>query len=161
MNQDLAKLHGLLFHQSSGVSLEDISTFLDMPTNQVEELLQKLSRWLNGSGVSLFEHKGTFALVVDSTVSEKVAAFVPAQKLELSQPMLEVLAIVAHQQPCTKQAIDEVRGVNSEQTLRNLCSLGLLETSQNENDPLKLTQYITTRDFLMHAGLKDIKELTA
>ena len=150
MNRQVAKLHALLFAQPGGVSLQDVMEFCQTGQQATLALLARLEQWLKGSGVSLFEHKGVYALVVDQEVSAAIEEFSPSQKLDLTQPMLEVLTIVAHSQPCTKQSIDEIRGVNSEQTIRNLLQLGLIEESVDPADPLALTQLITTRDFLMH-----------
>ncbi len=159
MNPTTAKLHALLFAQPSGVKLSELSDFLHLDSEATKSEVAKLEAWLKDSGVSVFSHKDVYALVVDSAVSAEVEGFLPEQKQQLSQPMLEVLAIVAHSGPCTKQDIDDIRGVSSDQTLRNLASLGLVRSITKPNDPIKLTYYETTKDFLLQAGVKDLKEL--
>ncbi len=161
MNQSVAQLHALLFAQPSGVKLSELCHFMQADETTVRKQIAQLETWLQDSGVTLFSHKNVYALVVDSSVSEKVEAFIPEQKQQLSQPMLEVLAIVAHTQPCSKQDIDDIRGVSSDQTLRNLTSLGLIRTTTKPDDQLGLTYYETTKDFLLQAGLKNIAELTS
>lgn len=155
-----AKLHALLFARQQGIQLDDAMDFLGCDEAKAKQAIQDLEAWLAGSGVTLFSHEGTYALVVDTSYSASVQAFSPEQKQTLSQPMLEVLAIVAHTQPCTKQDIDDVRGVSSDQTLRNLISMGLISQVIDTKDPLKLVRYITTKSFLIDIGIKDIKELT-
>ncbi len=159
MKQLTAKLHALLFSQQQGVSHDDVMSFLDVDDTKATQAIQDLEDSLTGSGVTVFSHQGTYALVVDKSYSTSVQAFSPVQKQQLSQPMLEVLAVVAHTQPCTKQDIDEVRGVASDQTLRNLISMGLISQKTDTKDPLKLVRYEITKSFLLDMGLKDIKEL--
>ncbi len=160
MKQSVGKLHALLFAQQQGVSLDDIISFLGCTQSVAQQTLTELEAWLAGSGVTVFSHQGVYALVVDKPFAADITAFKPEHKQQLSQPMLEVLAIVAHKQPCTKQDIDDIRGVASDQTLRNLISLGLIKQTTQAKDPLKLARYETTPSFLIDMGLKHIEELT-
>lgn len=161
MKKNIAKLHALLFAQQQGASMRDIIGFLKCSEATAQRTLTELEAWLAGSGVTVFSHQDTYALVVDKPFAASIATFNPEHKQQLSQPMLEVLAIVSHKQPCTKQDIDDIRGVASDQTLRNLISLGLIRQTTQAKDPLKLARYETTPSFLVNMGLKDIKELAA
>lgn len=160
MKPAIARLHALLFAQQQGASIHDVMRYLDVDEPKAQQALKDLERWLTGSGLALFSHDDVYALVVDVPYSAGVVSFNPEQKQQLSQPMLEVLAVIAHKQPCTKQDIDDIRGVSSDQTLRNLVSLGLIAPTQSNNDPLKLVRYKTTKSFLLAMGIRDIKELS-
>ncbi len=159
MKKNTAKLHALLFAQQQGASMQDILNFLACSEKVALQSLAELETWLAGSGVAVFSHQDVYALVVDKPFAASMSVFSPEHKQQLSQPMLEVLAIVAHKQPCTKQDIDDIRGVASDQTLRNLISLGLIRQATNPRDPLKLARYETTPSFLVDMGIKDLKEL--
>ena len=54
-----------------------------------------------------------------------------------------------------KAEIDEIRGVSSEQSIRNLLNKDLIKKSSGSNTP----KYSTTAEFLKIAGIKSIKEL--
>ena len=52
----------------------------------------------------------------------------------LSTAALEVLAVIAYNEPITRLQIDEIRGVNSTQMVRNLIAKGLIETAGKDED---------------------------
>lgn len=159
MKKNTAKLHALLFAQQQGASMHDIVSYLECNEDVALQTISELETWLTGSGVAVFSHQDVYALVVDKPYAASMSAFSPEHKQQLSQPMLEVLAVIAHKQPCTKQDIDDIRGVASDQTLRNLISLGLIRQTTNTKDPLKLVRYETTPSFLVDMGIKDLREL--
>ena len=70
---------------------------------------------------------------------------------KLSQPALEVLAIVAYFQPVTRAYIDQVRGVDSAYTVTTLLERGLIEACG------KL--YRTSALFLRTMGMQSLDEL--
>jgi segregation and condensation protein B len=78
---------------------------------------------------------------------------------KLSQAGTEVLAIVAYRQPITRPQIDAIRGVDSSGTVMQLIERQLIEPVGKLDAPGRPTLYATTKDFLKHFGLKDLKEL--
>ena len=77
----------------------------------------------------------------------------------LSMASLETLAIVAYRQPVTGPEIQEMRGVNSSGVLKTLLDRRLIRISGRKQVVGKPFIYRTTRDFLMHFGLKGIEDL--
>lgn len=77
----------------------------------------------------------------------------------LTQSALETLTIVAYKQPVTRIEVDEVRGINSSVSLRNLLSFGLIKIKGKTDDPGNPSLYATTDLFLKAFGLKNISEL--
>lgn len=77
----------------------------------------------------------------------------------LSQAALEVLAIVAYQQPVTRPHIDSVRGVNSESVLGTLLRHGLIDEAGRSDGPGRPILYVTTPEFLQHFGLASLADL--
>ncbi len=77
----------------------------------------------------------------------------------LSKAGLEVLAIIAYRQPITRLEIDEIRGVQSSGALATLQERNLITVvgrSEALGHPLL---YGTTREFLLHLGLKGLSQL--
>jgi segregation and condensation protein B len=70
-----------------------------------------------------------------------------------------VLAIVAYMQPITRPQIDQIRGVNSDGSLRTLLSKGLIEEVGRMETPGRPILYGSTPDFLQHFGLASVVEL--
>jgi segregation and condensation protein B len=77
----------------------------------------------------------------------------------LSKPALEVLAIVAYYQPTTRAYIDQVRGVDSSNTVVTLTEKGLIEECGRLEVPGRPIQYRTTPVFLRSFGLSTLEEL--
>lgn len=78
---------------------------------------------------------------------------------KLSQPALEVLAIIAYRQPITKPEIESIRGVDCSGTIQNLLERELIEAKGRLEAPGRPTLYGVTHHFLHYFGLKDLKEL--
>ncbi len=79
----------------------------------------------------------------------------------LSASALEVLAIVAYNQPVTKAVIEQIRGVDSSYALGVLAEKSLIETVGRLDVPGKPNLYGTTPDFLRVFGLSSLEELPA
>ena len=77
----------------------------------------------------------------------------------LSQAALEVLAIVAYNQPITRIEIDEIRGVSCVHIIRKLIAKGLLKESGKSDMPGRPNLYKTTSEFLDYFGLATINDL--
>ncbi len=78
---------------------------------------------------------------------------------KLSQPALEVLAIVAYKGPITKPEIERIRGVDSTGVIQSLLERTLIEPGGKLEAPGRPTIYKITNQFLNHFGLKDLKDL--
>ena len=78
---------------------------------------------------------------------------------KLSMAALEALAIVAYRQPVTAPEIQELRGVNSSGVLKKLLERRMIRISGRKEVVGKPFLYGTTREFLMHFGLRSLKEL--
>src|SRR5207245_9940973 len=90
-----------------------------------------------------------------------VRAFAKSLKppLELSLPALETLAVIAYKQPVTAPEIMEIRGVQGAGVLKTLLDRKLIATAGRKNVVGKPILYKTTKEFLIHFGLKDLSEL--
>ncbi len=77
----------------------------------------------------------------------------------LSNSSLEVLAIVAYNQPITKAKIEKIRGVDSSYAVSTLCDRRLIEAKGRLDAPGKPILYGTTDDFLRCFGLSSLYEL--
>jgi segregation and condensation protein B len=76
----------------------------------------------------------------------------------LTQPAIDVLAIVAYRQPIAREAVDEIRGKPSGGMLAQLLRRGLLRLDRGEAGE-QLPVYRTTDRFLKLFGLGGLAEL--
>ena len=77
----------------------------------------------------------------------------------LSQPALEVLAIVAYFQPVTRAYIEQVRGVDSSYTVGLLLERELIQEAGRLAVPGRPMQFRTTQNFLRSFGLASLDDL--
>jgi segregation and condensation protein B len=79
---------------------------------------------------------------------------------KLSRAALEVLAIVAYHQPVTRAEIEDIRGVQtSKGTLDVLMEAGWVRFRGRRRTPGRPVTLGTTRDFLDHFGLEELRDL--
>ena len=78
---------------------------------------------------------------------------------QLTQPAMEVLAVVAYYQPVTRVYIEQVRGVDSSYTVSLLQERGLIEPCGRLAVPGRPVLYRTTAAFLRTFGITSLDEL--
>ena len=81
----------------------------------------------------------------------------PAAKLSLAA--LETMAVIAYKQPITLPEIMEIRGIKNTSTIRTLLEKQLIETRGRRKVVGRPIMYGTTRGFLLHFGISDLKDL--
>ena len=156
-------LEGLLFVVGDdGLSLKEVSDILNISTDEAKELVYKLKNNYENENRGLrlnylgntfklttkFEHKDYYQKLIESPTSHT-----------LSQAALEVLAIVAYNEPITRSEIDELRGVDSIYVIRKLLAKGLLKEKGRSDKPGHPILYKTTDEFLDYFGLATINDL--
>ena len=77
----------------------------------------------------------------------------------LSASSMEVLAVVAYNQPVTRSFVDQVRGVDSSYAVNSLIDKGLIEACGRLDAPGRPMLYVTTEKFLRVFGLLSLSEL--
>jgi segregation and condensation protein B len=80
------------------------------------------------------------------------------REVRLSQESLEVLALVAYQQPITEAAIAELGKPQAGATLRQLLRRDLIAVERSPDDP-KEVRYGTTPRFLSLFGVNKLDDL--
>lgn len=99
------------------------------------------------------------------TAAEYAAVIQKALELRrntpLSQAALEVLAIIAYNQPVTRSFVEQVRGVDSSGVVNSLLEKGLVEEAGRLELPGKPISYKTTANFLRCFGIESLENLPA
>ena len=88
-----------------------------------------------------------------------VARYVGADAVRLSPAGLETLAIVAYRQPVTQAAVERIRGVDSDHTLRSLLHRRLVVELGRSEAPGRPILYGTAFEFLERFGLESLDDL--
>ncbi len=77
----------------------------------------------------------------------------------LSASSLEVLAVIAYNQPVTRAYVDTVRGVDSSYAVNSLIDKGLIESCGRLEAPGRPMIYATTEKFLRVFGINSLEDL--
>jgi segregation and condensation protein B len=155
-----ALLEGVLFVASGPVTPSRLATALETTPAVVEKLLRHLAEDYRTRGLRLQWSGNAVQLTTAPEAGAAVERFLGLElTTRLSQAALEVLAIVAYMQPVTRPQIDQVRGVNSDSSLRTLLSQGLIEEVGRLETPGRPILYGTTPEFMQHFGLSTLAEL--
>ncbi|GAC1669761.1 MAG: hypothetical protein NVS9B8_12790 [Candidatus Limnocylindrales bacterium] len=88
-----------------------------------------------------------------------IARYVGVDAIRLSPASLETLAIVAYRQPLTKAAVERIRGVDSEYTIRTLLHRRLVVELGRSESAGRPFLYGTGFEFLERFGLTSLDEL--
>ncbi len=157
MPDDVAKLQAILFSQPGFVDISDLQKNTKMRESDIRDCLKKLKKYLTDSGLELIEHTTSYQLAVSSRFAQDVQLFQHKTAPTLSQAALEVLAIVAYNQPVSKSQIEQIRGVSSDQSIKGLLARKLIIEIQNASKTQIV--YKTTGKLLTALGLASIKQL--
>ena len=155
-----AKIEGLLFVSSGAVQVAHLANVLQVPAREIEAALHSLAESYRQRGIRLQRHDSRAQLTSAPELSLHVERLLGLEATtHLTQAALEVLAIVAYQQPVTRPHIDSIRGVNSESVLGTLLRHSLIEEVGRSDGPGRPILYVTTPEFLRHFGLNSLGEL--
>ncbi len=155
-------LEGLLFVMGDeGVTMEDICNTLEITEEKAKELLMILKKEYedDSRGLKISFLGNSFKLTTKKEHKEYYQKLVQNKEETLSQAQLEVLAIIAYNEPITRIEIDEIRGISSSYVIKKLLSKDLIKVSGKSDLPGKPNLYRTTKDFLDVFGLASLNDL--
>ncbi len=114
----------------------------------------------SGSALTVLRLGDQYQLAARTDYSQTVRALLEKKKnAPLSSAALEVLAVIAYNQPVTKAFVEQVRGVDCSGVISTLCVKGLIEETGRLDLPGKPLTYGTTANFLRCFGLSDLSDL--
>ena len=159
----LGILEGLLYVQGDmGLTLEQVCDILNISYEDAKTLVYTLKKQYEDEdrGLRINYLGNTFKLTTKEEHKEYYVKLLENPKSHtLSDSALEVLAIIAYNEPITRIKIDEIRGVDSTYVVRRLCAKGLIKECGKADLPGRPTLYKTTDDFLDYFNLSSIKDL--
>lgn len=155
-----ALLESVLFVASGPMSVGRLAKVLETTPAVIDNLLHELEKDYRDRGIRL-QWSGSEVQLTTAPESSHVIERLLGLELttRLSQAALEVLAIIAFMQPATRPQIDQIRGVNSDSSLRTLLGQGLIEEVGRLEGPGRPILYGTTPEFLQYFGLGSLDEL--
>ena len=162
LKQLQAAIEGILFAAGDPVPVERICLALEQDRDTVNSVCQNLAdeyRY-DRRGIRLVRLENSWQMCSAPEYADVIRQALESRKPpKLSQPALEVLAIVAYFQPVTRAYVEQVRGVDSSYTVGLLLERGLICEAGRLNVPGRPMQFRTTKDFLRAFGLSSLEEL--
>jgi segregation and condensation protein B len=114
----------------------------------------------DGRGLQLVDVAGGWQITTRPEYNDWIRELLdPKSPTRLSIQALETLAVIAYKQPVTLPEIIELRGVKSGGVLKTLLEKRLIRIVGRKEVVGRPILYGTTRQFLMHFGLRDLAEL--
>ncbi len=161
-NELKAALEAILFVSNEPVKLDDLVAAFDETPEAIAAQLDEVRKTLeaNIGGFVLEQAAGGWRLATRAEHDPILKRFF-ARKGEsrLSIAALETLAIIAYRQPVTAPEISDLRGVNSTAVIRTLLERRMIRVAGRKEVVGSPFLYRTTREFLVHFGLNDIRDL--
>jgi segregation and condensation protein B len=154
-----AVLEGLLFVAERPLTRREIASLAGVDRATVDQRLGDLEVSLAGRGIRLVIDGDRVELATAPEAGALVARYVGADAVRLSPASLETLSIVAYRQPVTRAAIERIRGVDSDYTVRSLLHRRLIVELGRSDAPGRPFLYGTGFEFLERFGLTSVGEL--
>ncbi len=158
----ISAFEALLYASGEPISIERVAQVFEIEPEEVVSVMESLGDRLkkNKSGLELVRMENTYQLATKTQYAEYIKrAFDIRRRTPLSPAALEVLAVVAYNQPVTKSFIEQVRGVDCSGVVTTLIEKGLVEERGRLELPGKPLLYGTTKNFLRCFSLNDLTEL--
>lgn len=159
----LGILEGILFVVGDeGINLKNLCEIMAIEVEEAKELLIKLKESYESDdrGIRISYLGDAFKLTTKECHKEYYQKLVDNPEANILSPSsLEVLAIIAYNQPITRIEIDTMRGVNSQYIIRRLVAKGLIKEAGKSKMPGRPNLYQTTSEFLDCFGLASLSEL--
>jgi segregation and condensation protein B len=158
-----AAIEAIVYVAEEPATAAQIASALREPEERVKRLLEELLAEYNAParGVTIREIAGGYRMATKPEHHDAVRAFAKSLKppLKLSLAALETLSTIAYKQPVTAPEIMEIRGVQGAGVLKTLLDRKLIQTAGRKNVVGRPILYKTSKEFLLHFGLKDLTEL--
>lgn len=156
-------IEGLLYVQGDlGLTVEQVAEILEIDIEEAKSLILSLKQDYidEDRGLRINYLGNSFKLTTKEEHKEYFKKLLENPKNNvLSNQALEVLAIIAYNEPMTRLDVDNVRGVDSAYVMRRLLAKGLIKECGRKDIPGRPILYKTTDEFLDYFGLSSKEDL--
>lgn len=154
-------LEAILFVAEEPVTVEELAEVTEQPRSDIEAALHDLAVSLgSGRGIVLRNVAGAWRLYTHPDAAPYLERFAATDRAKrISSAAVETLAVVAYKQPVSRGQVTEIRGVDSDQTLKTLERRGLIIEIGRAPGPGQAVLYGTTDIFLEKLGVASITDL--
>ncbi|MDY4812789.1 MAG: SMC-Scp complex subunit ScpB [Ruminococcus sp.] len=162
-NEEMKRaVEAILFAAGESVEISRIAQALELTTKKAENLLEEVKEEFNSQnhGFKIMRYKDSYRFVTHKEYEEQIRMVMDLnRKKPLSQAAMEVLAVIAYNQPVTKAFVEQIRGVDCSGVIGSLTVKGLIEEQGRLELPGRPLLYGTTENFLRCFNISSIEDL--
>jgi segregation and condensation protein B len=160
----LALLEAIIYVSEEPIALDVITKALPGVTRaEIDECVRRLIEKYDDAehGIEVREVAEGLRFSTKPEHHEVLKKFIQNQTppTRLSLAALETLAVIAYRQPVTLPEIQEIRGVQASGVIKTLLDKKFVTAAGRKEVLGRPILYKTTKEFLIHFGLKDLAEL--
>ena len=155
-------IEAILFACGTPAELTKIAQALEIKEEKAEELLKSLMEDYSSrkSGIKIVRLGKSYQMCTEKEYAEIIRTVLDLRRNSpLSQAALEVLAIIAYNQPVTKAFVEQIRGVDCSGVVSSLVAREHIEEKGRLELPGRPLIYGTTENFLRCFNVSDVSEL--
>ncbi|MEG2073776.1 MAG: SMC-Scp complex subunit ScpB [Angelakisella sp.] len=156
------EMFAVLFAAGEPMETSRLAEALEIHTSEVEDCADGISAELAAEGLPLVLRKleDSYQLCTATQFAAVIRKALEIRRnIPLSAAAMEVLAIIAYNQPVSRSFLEQVRGVDSSSVVVSLVEKGLVEEAGRMDLPGRPIAYRTTAGFLRCFGLAGLSEL--
>lgn len=156
------EVEALIFASEKPLSIEQLCEYTGSGEDSIHQALDRLNRSFldQQHALTIIEVAGGFRIATDGEFGDVVSQLFEGRKPgKLSRAALETMAVIAYSQPCTRIAIESIRGVNCDSAIRTLLERDMIKISGRMETPGRPLLYSTTGAFLEYFGLSNLDHL--
>ena len=162
INEGIAVIEAVLFAHGEPIEAEKLCAAAGIEEDTLIKLIQLLGDRYEAeeSALTVMKLGNSYQLAVKADFIDYVRAALETKKnTPLSPAAMEVLTIIAYNQPVTKGFVEHIRGIDSSSVVNSLVEKNLLEEAGRLDVPGKPIAYRTTPAFLRCFQLTSIDDL--
>ena len=155
-------IEAILFSAGDPVELSRLAETLELPESAVQTQMDLLMEEYAAAqrGITVIRLNKAYQMVSVKQYAPQVRKAMDLRRnIPLSQAAMEVLAVIAYNQPVTKSFVEQVRGVDCSGVIGSLTTKGLIEEKGRLELPGRPLLYGTTDHFLRCFSISSLDEL--
>ncbi len=157
-----SSIEAILFSAGDPVDIKRLSQALELSEDAVQTQLDLLMAEYREAerGITVIRLNDSYQMVSVKQFAPQVRKAMDLRRnIPLSQAAMEVLAVIAYNQPVTKSFVEQVRGVDCSGVIGSLTTKGLIEEKGRLELPGRPLLYGTTDHFLRCFSISSLEEL--
>ena len=157
-----AGLEAILFANGEPVQLDKLALALEKEEQEVQQAVDTLIEEYSSKnrGIMIIRLNNGYQMCSKKKYAENIRKIMDIKRNSpLSPAALEVLAVIAYNQPVTKAFVEQVRGVDCSGVIGSLTTKGLIQEAGRLELPGRPLLYATTDVFLRTFQIENLEQL--